>query len=98
MPLGIEPDIVCREFSRACATPATIFLIGTNGIWEARNVNGEMFGKHRLREVIRNNSSSAEAVSEAIKRAMLTHTGNLPLLDDVTYVVVRVIPQPSPLA
>jgi serine phosphatase RsbU (regulator of sigma subunit) len=91
MPLGIEPDIVCREFSRACATPGSIFLIGTDGIWEARNARGEMFGKHRLREAIRNSATSAEAISNAIKGAMQAHLGGAPLRDDVTYVVLRVV-------
>jgi sigma-B regulation protein RsbU (phosphoserine phosphatase) len=90
MPLGIEPSIPYREFSRPCATPGTMILIGTDGIWEARNPNGEMFGKERIHELMREYADSADALAEAIKRAMFDWVGPSPLQDDVTFVVIRV--------
>jgi sigma-B regulation protein RsbU (phosphoserine phosphatase) len=90
MPLGIEPSIPYREFSRPCATPGTMILIGTDGIWEARNATGEMFGKDRVQQIIRRHHGSAEELSEAIKQAMYNWVGPAPLQDDVTFVVIRV--------
>jgi sigma-B regulation protein RsbU (phosphoserine phosphatase) len=89
-PLGIEPDVVYREFSRASAKSGAIILLGTDGIWEARNRDNEMFGKDRLRQIIRENSHSADAVGSAIKQAMYDFVGDRPLKDDVTFVVVKV--------
>ncbi|MBC7785796.1 MAG: SpoIIE family protein phosphatase [Burkholderiales bacterium] len=90
MPLGIESDVVYREFSRKCAQPGTILLLGTDGIWEARNAAGEMFGKQRLREIVRAHHASSESISDGIKQAMQAFVGDAPLKDDVTFVVIRV--------
>jgi serine phosphatase RsbU (regulator of sigma subunit) len=93
MPLGIDENVIYREFSRPCATPGALLLIGTDGIWEARNEHGEMFGKDRLRQLMRENHRSSENLSNAIKRAMFNWVGNRPLQDDVTFVVVKVLAQ-----
>lgn len=90
IPLGIESEVVYREFSRKCASPGTIFLVGTDGIWEARNHQGKMFGKDRLRVIMRDNSSSAEQLSNAIKAAMSAWLGELAIQDDVTFVIIKV--------
>jgi sigma-B regulation protein RsbU (phosphoserine phosphatase) len=90
LPLGIEPDVVYREFSRPCATPGTIIVVGTDGIWEARDPDGIMFGKDRLRQVIRQSAASAESVSAGIRKAMYDFVGPSPLKDDVTFVVAKV--------
>jgi sigma-B regulation protein RsbU (phosphoserine phosphatase) len=90
VPLGIELGLSFREHSRKCATPGAIILIGTDGIWEARNPTGEMFGKMRLRQLVKRYHSSAEDLAEAIQRAMWTWIGPRPLQDDVTFVAIRV--------
>jgi sigma-B regulation protein RsbU (phosphoserine phosphatase) len=89
-PLGVEPDVEYRELTCNSARPGAILLIGTDGIWEARNEQGEMFGKDRLRELIRGNASSAEQLATAIRRAMEQHVGNRPLADDVTFIIAKV--------
>lgn len=90
IPLGIESDVSYREFSRGSATPGAIIVIGTDGIWEARNRDGEMFGKHRLRQLMRDHNESADALSAAIKHAMYSFVGDRPLQDDVTFVIIKV--------
>jgi len=49
-----------------------------------------MFGKARLRELMRNHHTTAEALSNAIKRAMYAWVGERPLQDDVTFVILKV--------
>jgi sigma-B regulation protein RsbU (phosphoserine phosphatase) len=90
IPLGIESGEGYREFSRACATPGSIVLIGTDGIWEARNRQQEMFGKGRLRQVMRENHGSAQELSQAIMRTLEDWAQGTPLQDDVTFVVIKV--------
>ena len=92
VPLGIDPDLDYETFSRPCAIPQTLLVIGTDGIWEARNAAGEMFGKHRLRDLIRRHRyDSAEELSSGIKSALWTWIGPRPLQDDVTFVIVKVM-------
>ena len=44
LPLGVDDDAVYDE-ARHPLIPGNIIIIGTDGIWEARNLQGEMFGK-----------------------------------------------------
>jgi len=45
--LGVFEDAVYEEHHRDLA-PGHIIAIGTDGIWEARNSEGRMFGKAQL--------------------------------------------------
>ena len=74
-------------------TPKQIMLIGTDGIWEMRNEAGEMFGKERLRAIIRSNSpATAKEITAAIDDALNIFRGNRQTEDDVTMVVIKVSP------
>lgn len=84
-----------REFryhaSRRDLSPGQIILIGTDGIWEAHDTRGGMFGKDRLREVIRLNAEkSAREIVEAVVEAVLEFRGNAEPEDDITLVVIKV--------
>ena len=69
-------------------------VIGTDGIWEARNPAGEMFGKDALRLVIRENAQrSAEEISTAITDALRAFCDTHPQEDDVTLVVLKMLPR-----
>jgi sigma-B regulation protein RsbU (phosphoserine phosphatase) len=91
VPLGIESELCYRENALQCATPGAFIIIGTDGIWEARNNQDEMFGKHRLREIIRQNSTgSAADLARAIEQTLFQFIGDAPIRDDVTFIIVRV--------
>lgn len=72
-------------------TVAVSFL-GTDGIWEARNPRGDMFGKNRIHRIIRQNhqASAKEILTEcfrALNRFMENHAPE----DDVTMIVIKMI-------
>jgi sigma-B regulation protein RsbU (phosphoserine phosphatase) len=68
-----------------------ILLIGTDGIWEMRNEQGEMFGKERLKIILRANSSlPASEILALIDAALGKFRGTAQLEDDVTMVVIKV--------
>ncbi|MBW1712991.1 MAG: SpoIIE family protein phosphatase [Deltaproteobacteria bacterium] len=91
IPLGIESDWPYQEFSREGWKAGQIIVLGTDGIWETRNPGGEMFGKKRLRELIRDNSRlSAGDIIEVITRALADFRQDRVQTDDVTVVVVKV--------
>jgi sigma-B regulation protein RsbU (phosphoserine phosphatase) len=66
--------------------------MGTDGIWEAQNPQGEMFGKERFKDVIRENAGrpSKEIIQAIIKQV---DSFRLPLekADDVTLVVIKIV-------
>jgi sigma-B regulation protein RsbU (phosphoserine phosphatase) len=62
-------------------------LIGTDGIWDTENRNGERFGKERLRRILQQMShASAANILNAITDAVAQ--GNIQD-DDVTLVIVK---------
>jgi serine phosphatase RsbU (regulator of sigma subunit) len=90
LPLGVLADWVYEENFRELAHGQMI-AIGTDGIWEARNAEGCMFGKQVLQQVIRENAARPAAeivhrVLEALKQFLFP----LDLQDDATLVIAKV--------
>jgi len=70
-----------------------IIFLGTDGVWEVRNSDGEMLGKEPIRDTIRkNSSSSAERILEAIFTTLNDFIGRARIEDDITSVVVKINP------
>lgn len=88
--LGLDETYAYSEFQRALV-PGQVIVIGTDGIWEMRNEAGEMFGKDRLRQIIRANASApADGILSAITDALNRFRGGHECEDDITMVVVKV--------
>jgi sigma-B regulation protein RsbU (phosphoserine phosphatase) len=70
-----------------------IIFLGTDGVWEVRNSDGEMLGKDPIYDTIRkNSSSSAERILEAIFTTLNDFIGRARIEDDITSVVVKINP------
>ena len=81
---GFDFDDV-RDFSSG-----QIILLSTDGIWEARNKQGEMLGKGPILKAIRQNSSSeAGQIIDAIFDTLDQFAGGVKLEDDITSVVIK---------
>jgi len=90
LPLGVFGDARYEEYYRELAA-GQVLVIGTDGIWEARNREGRMFGKLLLQQMIRDNvvrpaTEIVEKVLEALKQFLFP----LDIQDDATLVVVKV--------
>ncbi len=94
--LGVDSEWPYTENQRAKLLPGQIILMGTDGIWEAHNPHGHIFGKSALFDIIRRNASaSAQELVQAIIEAVdLFREGSVPE-DDVTLVVIKVGPSPN---
>jgi sigma-B regulation protein RsbU (phosphoserine phosphatase) len=89
---GLDYTFEYKEFQRTLYLNQ-IILIGTDGIWEMRNEVGEMFGKEKLKKVIRNNSSAtAKELLAVITETLEKFRGSKQLEDDVTMVVIKLVP------
>lgn len=93
LPLGIEAHWQYEEYSAPLLPAGAVIVLGTDGIWEARSPSGEMFGKDRLREVMRANAQrSADDISAAITTAVAAFRAGAAQEDDITLVVVKILP------
>ncbi len=68
-----------------------VIFLGTDGIWEAFNAEGEMFGKDRLKDVIRAHAGDgAEQINQAVHAAVAAFRGECGQKDDITSVVIKI--------
>jgi len=87
--LGIDAEIAYGESSTA-VKDGQILFIGTDGIWETRNEKDELFGKDRLKNVIRQHAGrSARDILLAVYDTVEEFRGDLKPEDDLTIVVIK---------
>ena len=68
-----------------------IIAVGTDGIWETRNQVGEMFGKERFRDVIRQHArDGAGDILNAVYDELNRFAKGLKAQDDITLVVIKI--------
>jgi sigma-B regulation protein RsbU (phosphoserine phosphatase) len=88
--MGVDPGSLYAQREMDIAS-GQIIAIGTDGIWEAQNNQGEMFGKRRFQEVVRAHSGApSREILSAVIAAVESFCLPLPRNDDLTLVVVKV--------
>jgi sigma-B regulation protein RsbU (phosphoserine phosphatase) len=89
--LGVDVDWRYEEHQKTGLKNRQIIVIGTDGIWEAHNSEGDTFGKESLLEIIRQHASvSAQEIVSAIISAVNRFRKDVIPEDDVTLVVIKV--------
>jgi sigma-B regulation protein RsbU (phosphoserine phosphatase) len=90
--LGVSGDSAYSLGGTVELSVGKVIMIGTDGLWEAQNTAGEMFGKKRLEEIILQNApSNAETILKAIIQSVQKFRGSTKQEDDITLAVVKVI-------
>ena len=90
VPLGIMPEYPYKENRMPFDQPGLVLALGTDGIWEARDPAGEMYGKERFRNVLRRNAGRpAAAIVAAVIDDLDNFRANRRPEDDVTLVVIK---------
>jgi sigma-B regulation protein RsbU (phosphoserine phosphatase) len=99
IPLGVNPDWTFEENVREDWPASGILIIGTDGIWEAQNGEGRVFGKDGFKQVIQKNAHlpAADICKEVVRRLEEFADGE-PQRDDVTLVVLKFPESPTPAA
>ena len=91
MALGVDESYRFEENELTNLVPGELIVIGTDGIWETRSPDDKMFGKHRIRDIVRQNASAtADEILEKILLALGHFRGNGEPEDDVTLVIVKI--------
>lgn len=89
MPLGITREIKYEE-SVYQLQPADELVLYTDGITEAQNPQGELFGTARLDQVLENCSLRANALLDTALAAVEEFSAGRPPDDDRTMIVIRI--------
>jgi len=89
--LGVDPSWEYQENSLILNHERRIVLIGSDGVWDTENENGEMFGRERVKAVLAESSHlSSEDIIKAITDEINSFRKTKPLTDDVTLVITKV--------
>jgi serine phosphatase RsbU (regulator of sigma subunit)/putative methionine-R-sulfoxide reductase with GAF domain len=89
MAIGVLPDLEFEERT-AHLDPGDALILYTDGIPEATDGEGRMFGRKRLAEVARTyRHEPAEKLGESIEAAVAEFVAGAPQSDDLTLVVVK---------
>jgi len=91
LPLGIREGEIFNQISVPFES-GDLLLFYSDGVTEARNFAGELFG------VDRNGKLEPEALVEAIRKATVTFSGSGRLIDDLTCVALKIQEPPLALA
>jgi len=91
MLLGIFEDATFEQAGPVPLRSGDVVAVGTDGIWEARDAGGNLFGKERLYEILRQAHGSAEEICRTILQAVEDFVGSAPRQDDVTIVVLKTL-------
>jgi sigma-B regulation protein RsbU (phosphoserine phosphatase) len=80
-----------HDTSTASIRPGQIIYIGTDGIPESRNSNGESYGRKRLYQTIQKHAAEpAKKIVDAILKDIERYRGGFEQEDDITLVIIKV--------
>jgi len=84
LPLGIDHNLVLQDKMEVCfIKPGDHILLATDGVSEARNTSGELFGQARIDEIVKTQNNGS-FVLDTITKQLEEFCGNAPQDDDIT--------------
>jgi len=90
LPLGLFDEAEYDELQFR-AKPGDLFVFFSDGILDARNRKGELFGRRRAENIVAEcGGSSAASVVENLFKAVAEHSAGVETFDDQTVVAIRV--------
>ena len=93
IPLGVKSSWSYQECVRTDWPAPGLLIMGTDGIWETCNAEGQAFGTAGLKAVVRAVAHlSAEEICSKIVETLHRFSDGVPQRDDITLVVVKFLP------
>jgi sigma-B regulation protein RsbU (phosphoserine phosphatase) len=90
LPLGLFDDVSYDEF-RFKMKPGDMFVCFSDGILDARNRRGDLFGRRRVETIIEECAGkSADCVVNSLFNAAAEHSAGVETFDDQTVVAIKV--------
>lgn len=89
--LGVDIDGHYAQYQKMNLKKGQIILLGSDGLWEARNPKGEMFGKAPIQQIIRKHAGvTAREMLTSCFHEFNVFLGDRAPEDDVTLVVIKI--------
>ncbi len=89
--LGVDMDGHYAQYQKENLKKGQIILLGSDGLWEARNPKGDMFGKAPVHQIVgKLAQSSAKEILTACFHEFNVFLGDCAPEDDVTLVVIKI--------
>jgi sigma-B regulation protein RsbU (phosphoserine phosphatase) len=91
MALGVDIHGRYEQFQKTDLKQGQVIVLGSDGLWEARNTAGKMFGKEPVHQIIR--QSPGATAGEMLTTCFNTFNsfrGDRATEDDVTLVVIKI--------
>jgi sigma-B regulation protein RsbU (phosphoserine phosphatase) len=90
LPLGLFDEAEYDEFQFR-TKPGDMFVLFSDGILDARNRKGELFGRGRVEKIVAEyKGGSAASMVDALFKAVAEHSAGVETFDDQTVVAIRV--------
>ena len=91
MAMGVNKNWLYQEYEKGGLSGGQIIMLSTDGLWEAQNPSGEMFGKEPLYEIIRRYASAnAQHILDAVIEELTRFQKSMQRTDDITLVIIKV--------
>jgi two-component system response regulator len=90
--VGMMPDARFK-IEHVQLEPGDILIGYTDGVTEARSLNGDFYTKKRLQSLLKQPVASAPELIESIKTSLFNYTENVPQSDDITLLAVQRYPK-----
>jgi sigma-B regulation protein RsbU (phosphoserine phosphatase) len=91
IPLGVEASWTYAANKKEGISADQIIVLATDGVWEAHNIHGEMFGKERIHDLIWANAAlSAKGILNILLEMLNRFAKGTKFEDDVTLVVIKI--------
>ena len=91
IPLGIDKNYQFQINKKTDLAKGQIIVLSTDGIWEARNRQGQIFGKSRFYKLISNNAKrDATSMLNTIMNEIKVFQSGYKMEDDITLVIIKI--------
>lgn len=88
--LGVDQEYHFEENEKLHLRRGQIILLGTDGIWEARNRAGVMYGKNSVYKILKAHSHrNASEILDEITQSLAEYQKNVSAEDDITCVIIK---------